>query len=193
MTDYQTIRHYLDQRQLCLAEVKIKAALANLGEYLTYTQRGEGHPDGFALGVIDGVQQAVTDLSEILERLEPENEYQKQAAIARMLEVKPLSIKAHELFLNTLPREIACAKNVPAQADAKRQADALRYQQAGLMPSEADKLLQPPMSDIERGVWRATAEKLETELDAVGSWLVDVPRFDPSLLAGTRLESMAHE
>jgi hypothetical protein len=190
MTDYQTIRHYLDQRQLCLAEVKIKAALANLGEYLTYTQRGEGHPDGFALGVIDGVQQAVTDLSEILERLEPENEYQKQAAIARMIEIKPVSRQAHELVLHVLPREIASAKNTPLRSDKKREADVIRYTNAGLHRDEIEKLLSPPMPEAQRSWWKDKAEALQAELDAVGSWLIDVPVFRPELLKGTRLESM---
>jgi hypothetical protein len=47
------------------------------------------------------------------------------------------------------------------------------------------------MSEIERGEWQAKAEKLETELNKIGEWLVDVPRFDPALLANTRLEGMA--
>lgn len=192
---YQSIRHYLDQRQLCLAEVKIKAAIANLGQYLTYTQRGEGQPDEFRLSVTDDIQQAVTGLSEILERLEPENEYQKQAAIARMAAVARTRIRrlAFDHSINVLPKEIACAKNAPLQADEIRQAQAVRYQQAGLSPSEAEKLLGPPMPQTERDSWQAKAAQLQAELDRISAFVMDVPRFDPKLLVGTRLEHMAHE
>lgn len=191
MTNHQAIRHYLDQRQLCLAEVKIKEAIASLGEFMAYTQHAEGSLDDFAASVTDDIQQAIAGLSEILEKLEPENEKQRRLGIARLAEVKPLSIKAFEIFLNVLPAEIAIAKNTPLRADEKHQADVLRYQQAGLTKSEAERLLEPPMSDIERGEWQAKAQALQAEQSAIGCWMHDSPRFNPELLAGTRLEGMA--
>ncbi len=191
MTDYRNIRHFLDQRQLVLAEHKIEAALADLSEYTRYTERGEGSPDGFCVSVTDDIQQAITRLSDTLDKLKFENEYQKQAAISRIAEIRPLQKQAHELFMTIIPTEIAVARNVPIHADERHNADIVRYERAGLRRDEAEKLLEPRMSDIERNEWLDKAEKLETELNKIGEWLVDVPRFDPAVLAGTRLEGMA--
>ena len=191
MTDYRNIRHFLDQRQLVLAEHKIEAALADLSEYTRYTERGEGSPDGFCVSVTDDIQQAITRLSDTLDKLKFENEYQKQAAISRIAEIRPLQKQAHELFMTIIPTEIAVARNVPIHADERHNADIVRYERAGLRRDEAEKLLEPRMSDIERNEWLDKAEKLETELNKIGEWLVDVPRFDPAVLAGTRLEEMA--
>jgi hypothetical protein len=190
-TDYHDIKHFLDQRQLVLAEHKIEAAIGNLNEYIRYTQRGEGRPDGFAVSITDDVTQAITRLSNTLEKLKLENEAQRQLAVARILEVNPVRRQAHELFLHTIPSEIGRAKAVPLRADEQRQADVARYMNAGLNRDEIEKLLSPPMPETERNEWTAKAQELEAELNKIGEFMMDVPRFDPALLAGTRLESVA--